>query len=305
LNQPSRSFLAQVLLSPAERRLRAGWRLLLHSILLLVFLSGITLLVVILAGIIGYDVFNARPLSLVDLVPTAIAMTLSVWIARRLIDHRSFVSLGFHLDRRAPLDVLIGFLITGVVMGVIYAVEAGAGWLRFDGWAWETISANHVALGLISGLVGFTVVGYYEELLYRGYHLQNIRDGMGLGWGLFLSSMIFAISHLTNPNVTWYSTLLGLIAAGYFLAYGWFRTRQLWLPIGVHIGWNFFEGNVFGFPVSGIDVVGVIRHTPTGPVTVTGGPFGPEAGLILLPAMAIGLGLMWLYTRDRPPISDT
>jgi membrane protease YdiL (CAAX protease family) len=305
LNHPPRSVLAQVFLSPDERRLRAGWRLVLQSILLLVVLSMVSIAVVIVASIVGYDLGNLEPLSLMDLIPTAVAMTLAVGIARRLLDRRSFASLGFHLGRRAPLDVLVGFLISGVMMGVVYVAEAGAEWLRFDGWAWETIPASRVVLGLASGLLGFVVVGYQEELLSRGYHLQNIRDGMGTGWGVLLSSLIFALMHLGNPNVTWYSTLLGLIAAGYFLAYGWVRTRQLWLPIGIHIGWNFFEGNVFGFPVSGIDLVGLIHQTPTGPVAITGGLFGPEAGLIILPAMGIGAVLIWLYTRGRAIPSDT
>jgi membrane protease YdiL (CAAX protease family) len=299
LNQPPRSFLAQIFLSPDERRLRAGWRLLVQSILLLVILAVASLGVAIAVGIAGYDVASLQPLSLIDLMPTAIAMTLAVWIARYLLDRRSFASLGFQLDRHTLLDLLAGVLIPGVVMGAVYAVEASAGWLRFDGWAWETIPAGQVAVGLAGGLLGFIVVGYQEELLSRGYHLQNIRDGMGLRWALFISSIIFALLHLDNPNSTWYSTLLGLMAAGYFLAYGWLRTRQLWLPIGIHIGWNFFEGNVFGFPVSGLNVVGLIRQTPTGPVAITGGPFGPEAGLIILLAMAVGVTLVWLYTRGR------
>ncbi len=206
---------------------------------------------------------------------------------------------GSEFDPLALPDVVVGFLIAGVMMGVIYAIEAAAGWLRFDGWAWQTLPAGTVALGLLSGLLAFTLVGFQEELLHRGYILQNVRDGMGLRWGLLLSSGIFALMHLGNPNATWYSILPGLTAAGFFLAFGWVRTRQLWLPIGVHIGWNFFEGIVFGFPVSGIDVVGLVRQTPTGPTYLTGGPFGPEAGLLLVPALAVGIGLIWLYTRRR------
>jgi membrane protease YdiL (CAAX protease family) len=305
LNRPSRSVPAQIFISPDEPRLRAGWRIVLQFVLLFLLLEVLTIGVLIVASIVGYDLTTLQPLSLADLIPTAIALTLSVWIARRLLDRRSFVSRGFRLDRSAPLDVLAGFLIAGVMMAAIYVVEAVAGLLRFDGWAWQAIPVGEVALGLLGGLLGFTAVGFYEELHFRGYLLQNIRDGMGMRWGLFLSSVIFGISHLSNPNVTWYSTLLGLIAAGYFLAYGWVRTRQLWLSIGVHIGWNFFEGNVLGFPVSGIDVVGLIRQTPTGPVAITGGPFGPEAGLIILPAMGIGAVLIWLYTRGRAIPSDT
>lgn len=276
----------------------------LQSIVLLILLVVISLVMVIGSGFVGYDLTTLQPLSLLDLIPTAIAMTLSVWIARRLLDRRSFISLGFRLDRHTLPDMLAGFLITGVMMTAVYLLEAGAGWLRFDGWAWETIPPGQVALGLAGGLLGFVVVGYQEELLSRGYYLQNIRDGMGIGWALFLSSAIFALMHLGNPNVTWYSALLGLILAGIFLAYGWVRTRQLWLPIGVHIGWNFFEGSIFGFPVSGLNVTGLIQQTPTGPVAITGGPFGPEAGLILLPTLALGAGLIWLNTRGRLSSSE-
>ncbi len=304
MNRPSRSSLAQIFLSPDEPRLRAGWRIVLQSIVLLILLVVISLVMVIGSGFVGYDLTTLQPLSLLDLIPTAIAMTLSVWIARRLLDRRSFISLGFRLDRHTLPDMLAGFLITGVMMTAVYLLEAGAGWLRFDGWAWETIPPGQVALGLAGGLLGFVVVGYQEELLSRGYYLQNIRDGMGIGWALFLSSAIFALMHLGNPNVTWYSALLGLILAGIFLAYGWVRTRQLWLPIGVHIGWNFFEGSIFGFPVSGLNVTGLIQQTPTGPVAITGGPFGPEAGLILLPALALGAGLIWLNTRGRLSSSE-
>jgi len=304
LNQPSRSSLAQIFLSPDEPRLRAGWRIVLQSILLLILLVVISLVMVIGTGFVGYDLTTLQPLSLLDLIPTAIAMTLSVWIARRLLDRRSFISLGFCLDRHTLPDMLAGFLITGVMMAAVYLLEAGAGWLRFDGWAWETIPPGQVALALAGSLLGFVVVGYQEELLSRGYYLQNIRDGMGIGWALFLSSAIFALMHLGNPNVTWYSALLGLTLAGIFLAYGWVRTRRLWLPIGVHIGWNFFEGSIFGFPVSGLNVTGLIQQTPTGPVAITGGAFGPEAGLILLPALALGAGLIWLNTRGRLSSSE-
>jgi hypothetical protein len=285
--------------------LRAGWRIVFQSVLLLILSTVTTIGIVIAASLIDYDLTDLQPLSLIDLIPTTLAMVLSVWLARRLFDHRPFASLGFHLDRHTLADLLVGFLISGVMMSGVYAIGTAAGWLRLDGWTWETMPAGQIIQGLLGGLLGFTAVGFYEEMLHRGYYLQNIRDGMGIGWAIFLSSAIFALSHLGNPNVTWYSVLLGLTLAGSFLAYGWLRTRQLWLPIGVHIGWNFFEGNIFGFPVSGIYQTGLIRQSPAGPVVITGGPFGPEAGLIILPAMALGVALIWLYTRGRlsPPQS--
>jgi membrane protease YdiL (CAAX protease family) len=90
-----------------------------------------------------------------------------------------------------------------------------------------------------------------------------------------------------------------LIGAGLFLAFGYLRTRQLWLPIGLHIGWNFFEGPVFGFAVSGTGSFTLIRQVPTGPDLLTGGAFGPEAGLIVIPALLLGGLLIYWYTRKK------
>ena len=90
-----------------------------------------------------------------------------------------------------------------------------------------------------------------------------------------------------------------------FLAYGYLSTKQLWLPIGLHIGWNFFEGVGFGFPVSGLDIYHLTRITVSGPELWTGGAFGPEAGLILLPGLLLGTALIFAYARIiRKPIAN-
>jgi hypothetical protein len=110
--------------------------------------------------------------------------------------------------------------------------------------------------------------------------------------------------HLGNPNATWVSAA-GIFLAGLFLAYGYLTTKQLWLPIGLHIGWNFFEGVVFGFPVSGLDIYRLMRTTISGPDLWTGGAFGPEAGLVLLPGLLLGAALIFAYSRFiRTPKTD-
>jgi membrane protease YdiL (CAAX protease family) len=104
---------------------------------------------------------------------------------------------------------------------------------------------------------------------------------------------------MSNPNFS-FNALLGLFISGLFLAYGYLATRQLWLSIGLHIGWNFFEGTVLGFEVSG--VTGwprLIYQTVIGNPFITGGKFGPEAGLILLPGIILGFLLVYLYTKTR------
>ncbi len=228
------------------------------------------------------------------------AVTLSVWIARRGLDQRSFSSLGLALKATAARDLLVGFLIPAPLFALIFIIQWGLGWLTIEGWGWAAGSFALTMLGVLLGLVGFFAVGFYEELLFRGYYLQNIRDGTGLAIALFLSSAVFALAHLGNFSSSFASSI-GIFAAGYFLAYGWIRTGALWLPIGLHIGWNFFQGPVFGFAVSGTPTPSIVVHSVEGPELLTGGGFGPEAGLIVLPLMALGSLFIWLYTRGRNP----
>jgi hypothetical protein len=182
-------------------------------------------------------------------------------------------------------------------MGSVFAFEWGVGWLRIDNVMWREGSTTTL-ITIAYVLVTFIAVGFYEELLFRGYRLQNLIEGLNLTWALVISSAIFALEHLPNPHSSLASTL-GLFGSGIFLAYAWMRTGRLWLPIGLHIGWNFFEGAVFGFPVSGLYFPPIIRQTNIGPALITGGAFGPEAGLVMLPMLAIGGLLIWVYTGGK------
>ena len=285
-----RSILERIFVSPDQPRLRAGWRLLIQTILF--FLFGI--IIVVIAASLGLDITSI----IFGNVLNFIATTASVYIARRWLDKMSFESLGLKLNQQALVDVLVGIGITVIQMGLIFVAMLALGWLRFEGFAWEFDPISTVITGVLTFLVGFILVGWNEELLSRGYHLQTIASGTNLFWGVIISSAVFALLHLANPSASWVSTA-GIYFAGIFLAYGYIRTKQLWLPIGLHIGWNFCEGVVFGFPVSGLDIYALTRIEVTGPEIWTGGAFGPEAGLIVLPALLVGALLIYLYTANR------
>jgi membrane protease YdiL (CAAX protease family) len=290
-----RKIITHIFLSPEEPRLRAGWRLLVQFILLQV----IALIIGIPFSVLLYIV-PAIDFFLLSLIISVIAVPISIYIARRFIDRRSFVSLGLQWNMQAIKDMWVGFWIAGVTMGVIFLVELATGWLEYQGPGWEGESAiDFLFAFLIWGFI-FLAVGFYEELYSRGYRLQNIEEGVNLPIAVLLSSIIFGLEHMSNPNA-WWAAWLGITVAGLFLAYAYMRTRQLWLPIGLHIGWNIFEGVVFGFPVSGIQLPGLIKHQVNGPDYFTGGLFGPEAGLVLLPGIFIGVLLVFWYTRHRTP----
>lgn len=298
-----RSFLETIFLSPAGSRLRAGWRLLFQSLLLLFFGGCLGILLFTIA--VAFDPSLLSSLArlkpeymLLSGIVETVAVTGSVFLARRFLDKQPIESLGLKLNIQTLLDIVAGIGITLLQMGLIYALMSGLGWITFEGFAWQFDPISMVLVNTLLFFVSFIFVAWNEELLSRGYHLQTIASGLNMFWGILISSAIFGLLHLGNPNATWLSAA-GISLAGVFLAFGYLRTRQLWLPMGMHLGWNFFEGVVFGFPVSGLDIYPLTRIQVHGPELWTGGAFGPEAGLIVLPSLMLGAALIYLYTRKR------
>ena len=294
LIQPSqdRSLLARIFLSPDEPRLRAGWRLLIQITLYVVFL----LVFGTLAAILGR--LDPSPALLWNSVINTLAFTASVYVARRWLDRQSFQSLGLSLNRYTLPDILAGVAITLVQIGFIYFAMSALGWLTFQGFAWEFDPIDVIVTGVLQFLVIFILAAWGEEILSRGYHLQTIASGSNLFWGAVISSTIFGMLHLSNPNATWLGAA-GIFLAGITFVYAYLRTKQLWLPMGMHLGWNFFLGVVFGFPVSGLDIYNLTRIRVQGPELWTGGEFGPEAGLIIVPSLILAALMIYLYTRRR------
>jgi hypothetical protein len=109
-------------------------------------------------------------------------------------------------------------------------------------------------------------------------------------------SALFGIGHLLTPQANWL-TALNLTAFGVMLALGYVCTRALWLPSGLHFSWNFFMRHIYALPVSGresADALLVVHQQ--GPGWLTGGSYGPEAGvpaLILLTAACLFIYRWW------------
>ena len=117
-----------------------------------------------------------------------------------------------------------------------------------------------------------------------------------------LSSLVFGILHLGNPNATWVS-VINICLAGLFLGLGMVLTGSLAIPIGLHITWNLFQGNVFGFAVSGIRIGATVIATETVANTwLVGGAFGPESGFVSILAMLLGSVLTVLWVRWKQPL---
>jgi membrane protease YdiL (CAAX protease family) len=232
------------------------------------------------------------------------AVLLAALFVARFVDRRPLPDWGFHFDRRWWLDLLFGMALGAVLMGAIFTVEYLLGWVDVTGF-WSTQPGVPFAAAILAPLTLAVVVSVAEEVLARGNQLTNFAEGfrfVGRPWAILLawalSSLIFGLLHVSNPNSSWLSTGY-LVFYGAFLGVGYLLTGELALPIGLHFTWNFVQGSVLGFPVSGrpLYMVSVIETQQLGPDLWTGGAFGPEAGLLGLFAGAIGVGAIFAWVR--------
>lgn len=188
-------------------------------------------------------------------------------------------------------DLSLGLLAGALIFSAVVAVAAAAGVYRITG--------QGDASRLILALVGTALIpGFMEELLFRGILFRWIEEFGGSWVALVVTSGLFGLAHIFNPNATWFSSLAIAVEAGVLLGGAYMLTRSLWMPMGLHAAWNFTQGEIFDVPVSGLDQQGLVQAKLSGPALLSGGQFGLEASIIaLLIATAAGSWLVWLAVR--------
>jgi membrane protease YdiL (CAAX protease family) len=157
-----------------------------------------------------------------------------------------------------------------------------------------------VALSAALGVYRITAMGTSNELMHEliGIVFRWIEEFAGSWVGLALSSIAFGFVHYYNPNSTVIADLAIAVEAGVLLGGAYILTRSLWVPVGIHAGWNFAEGEIFGVPDSGIPVHGLLQAKFSGPEFLTGGGFGLEASLITFGvATAVGVSIVVFAVR--------
>ncbi|ERI91646.1 CAAX amino terminal protease family protein [Clostridiales bacterium oral taxon 876 str. F0540] len=142
------------------------------------------------------------------------------------------------------------------------------------------------------GIGLFILVGFKEELLSRGYSITALNQMKRPWLSILISSLMFSALHLLNPNVKALG-LINIVFVGILFGYMFVKTNNLWMPIGYHITWNYFQGNVFGFAVSGNEAHGIYNINVLKDNILTGGAFGPEAGILTTIVIAIGILVVW------------
>lgn len=183
--------------------------------------------------------------------------------------------------------VLAGFVLFSAIVGVAALVDA-----------YNVIaccSTRELAMVLVTVAI---LPGFWEEVLFRGILFRWIEEFGGSWAALLLTSVLFGLVHIGNPNATWFSSFAIAVEAGVLLGGAYMLTRSLWMPIGLHAAWNFTQGFIYDVPVSGMDQEGLVEARLSGPELLSGGHFGLEASVIaLVIATAAGVWLVWLAVK--------
>ncbi|MEV5368329.1 CPBP family intramembrane glutamic endopeptidase [Streptomyces albogriseolus] len=184
-----------------------------------------------------------------------------------------------------------GALIGTLVFASVVANIAFVGHYEVDGWGSYT-----GAVGLAGFMAGASVT---EELLFRGVLFRTMEERFGTWGALVPTSVLFGAWHLANPDASLWGAAVIALSAGPMLGAAYVATRSLWMPIGLHFGWNFAASGIFSTEVSGNDTQqGLLDASTSGPTLISGGAFGPEASLYTLVFCAlITVGFLWLARR--------
>ena len=219
----------------------------------------------------------------------------ALWVATKFIDRKPLMSIGLSVKDKAN-EMLIGLGFALAFIGGLFLVLWLIGAINITGYVGFKPGVFVVSIMLF-------MAAFDEELIFRGYILNNMMDSTSNRWiALAGSSLLFALLHSGNTNVwsTWVP-MTELFAAGFILGISYTFTKNLWFPTFFHFGWNFFQG-LFGFEISGFNVDSwkIISHENTGnvPDIVSGGAFGIEGSVITLSCTIICTYLIFKYYNE-------
>jgi membrane protease YdiL (CAAX protease family) len=223
-------------------------------------------------------------------VLSAVLMATAYTFYVRRIEHQP--SSAFAVAH-APLECGIGVVAGAALVAAVFAALAALQVFHLQG-------RHPIGVTAAQALSEMVLVAFFEEILVRGIVLKALERPLGSVGAVLVSSLLFGLAHVPNAGATLLSTL-NVTLAGVMFGMAFIATGRLWLPIALHLGWNFTAGYVFSAAVSGHDVqTGFLFGQLTGPDWMTGGAFGIEGSVVTSLALALGTALLAaLYRRAR------
>lgn len=200
----------------------------------------------------------------------ALGLFLFIWFFVKYVEKESFSAIGFR--KLSWRSVLLGLLMGFLIMSAAYLILLYAGQISYR-------TTDFIFSDTMFSFFIFIFVALLEELLVRGYLLSVLMGSVNRSTALIISAVIFSLLHGMNQGYGWF-TSAELFLSGIMLGLSYIYTRNLWFPVALHFSWNFFQGTVFGFSVSGTNTYSIIHQGRPENNIWNGGAFGFEGSVL-------------------------
>ena len=288
---------------------RSGWKILLVFLLSYALMFGLSMLVGIIMGIvllikgngdylINFNLESTTEYELIFQITTSISnilLIISCIIIWKLFEKKKINKMGITSIKKGYKELAIGLVLGAITMSIVAVIIIAIGDVKLV----NPISKPQVSISLLYGLIGFIFVGFGEEILSRGYIMSVLKQTRNKWLILIGPALIFAALHLGNEGID-VLAFINLFLVGVLFAYMFMKSKNIWMPIGYHITWNYFQGYIWGFGVSGISVNGLYKVENVTNNIINGGAFGPEGGIIVTIVTCLTFGIVyWFYKEEK------
>ena len=282
---------------------RSGWKIALTLILMFALMNVVSIFIGIVIGIIASAKGNIAELSAIENSPLffSIAIILqnfafigSSMIMWKAFEKNKFRFMGLTNIKKGYKELVVGLLLGAITITVVGVILLLIGEVTLV----NSLSNPNISYELLSGLIAFIAVGFGEEIFGRAYCMYVLKQTRNKYIVLGVSAAIFAAMHLGNSGIS-FLALINLFLVGILFGYMFMKSGNVWMPIGFHITWNYFQGYVLGFQVSGNEVRGIYQLNNVGNTFFNGGTFGPEGGIIVTVILIITFFIVGAYYKDK------
>lgn len=282
--------------------LRSGWKIVLTIILMFALMNVLSILIGIILGIIATngiltelsDIESSSLYFSVSIILQNIALILSSIIMWKSFDKKEAKLMGIINIKEGYKELGIGLFLGGMTITIVGIVLLLLGEVRLV----NSLSKPNISYELVIGLIAFIAVGFGEEIFGRAYCMSVLKQTRNKYIVLGISAVVFAAMHLGNNGIN-FLALINLFLVGILFGYMFMKSGNVWMPIGFHITWNYFQGYILGFQVSGNEVNGIYQLQNSVNSYINGGTFGPEGGIIVTLILIITFFIVGVLYKNR------
>lgn len=279
-----------------SNQIRSGWKIIIVlfcSLIIIPFIVGMLLSPMLM--IKGINPKTMQILRSVSMYIQEISMIITPIFFWKVIDKKSLTELGFPSIKNNQKNFIFGLLIGALSLTAAAAIIL----CTKSGTLKNSLLNPEFSLPVLNAFILYIFVGFAEEISCRGYFLSVLKQCQNKYIPYIGSAVIFALMHSLNPGISFLS-YINLFLFGLFLSYVVYTTNNIWFGIGLHITWNFFEGNVWGFLVSGGNNTGSIYTIKIlNSNIINGGAFGPEGGLAVTFILVLLIIIIYKFVPSK------